>query len=182
MELSRLNEQDALISGIETSSLISILERGLNYIRQEHYVEGIALLTLAREQLSRGQIPLSAVLDAFIQSHMIYWQAQQALHHASQRFAEAMTNQQARLAVLHNLLATLVDDKESTSQPRTALAAQSLQDPQQYQVQEPSANDQFLPALYITCFGHFEVKRSGEPVTLCSNRSGQSILRFLVVK
>ena len=39
-----------------------------------------------------------------------------------------------------------------------------------------------LAALYITCFGHFEVTRSGRLVALCSNRSGQSIFRFLVVK
>src|SRR2546423_688561 len=29
-----------------------------------------------------------------------------------------------------------------------------------------------LAALYITCFGHFEVTRSGRLVALCSNRSG----------
>jgi DNA-binding SARP family transcriptional activator len=39
-----------------------------------------------------------------------------------------------------------------------------------------------LPALYITCFGHFEVKRLGKPVILCSNRSGQTILRYLVAQ
>jgi DNA-binding SARP family transcriptional activator len=39
-----------------------------------------------------------------------------------------------------------------------------------------------LPALYITCFGHFEVQRLGTPVVLCSNRQGQAILRFLVAQ
>src|SRR5438270_12027046 len=37
-----------------------------------------------------------------------------------------------------------------------------------------------LPALYITCFGRFEVKRLGTSVVLCSNRHGQTILRYLV--
>src|SRR6266704_6035784 len=39
-----------------------------------------------------------------------------------------------------------------------------------------------LPALYITCFGRFEVKRQGTPVVLCSNRTGQFILRYLVAQ
>lgn len=174
MELSRPHEQDSLIFGAETPSLTFILERGLRYIQQEHYAEGITLLAHVWEQLSPDQVYLSAALDAFIQGHTLYWQAQQALHQASQRFAEAVTSQQTRLAELHNLLTTLIEDKVS--------ASQSLKDPQQYQVQEPSANEQLLPALYITCFGRFEVRRAGRPVALCSNRSGQSILRFLVVK
>lgn len=39
-----------------------------------------------------------------------------------------------------------------------------------------------LPPLYITCFGRFEVKRLGRPVVLCSNRHGQTILRYLVAQ
>lgn len=39
-----------------------------------------------------------------------------------------------------------------------------------------------LPALYITCFGRFEVNRLGRPVVLCSNRNGQTILRYLVAQ
>src|SRR6266566_2907764 len=39
-----------------------------------------------------------------------------------------------------------------------------------------------LPALYITCFGRFEVRRWGKPIVLCSSRSGQSILRYLVAQ
>jgi len=182
MELSRPNEQDAHISGVGAPSLIFTLERGLNYMRQERYVEGTALLALACEQLSPDRVYLSAALNAFIQGHTLYRQAQQALHDASQRFAEALTSQQTRLAALHNLLAALIEDKESASQPHTGVAAHPLKDLQQDQVPEPSVDSQFLAALYITCFGHFEVRRSGRPVALCSNRSGQSILRFLVTR
>lgn len=182
MKLSRPHEHDSLIFGAGTSSLIFTLERGLDHIRKELYAEGIAFLVRAREQLSPDQVNLSAALDAFIQGHTIYWQAQQALHHASQRFAEAVSGQQARLATLDDLLVALAADKERESQPRTGVVAQSLQDHQHYHEQEPYADDQILPALYITCFGHFEVRRAGRPVALCSNRSGQGILRFLVVK
>ncbi len=46
----------------------------------------------------------------------------------------------------------------------------------------PSEDSTTLPALYITCFGHFEVKRLGRPVVLCPNRHGQTILRYLVAQ
>src|SRR6266496_1091450 len=46
----------------------------------------------------------------------------------------------------------------------------------------PLEKDTTLPALYITCFGRFEVKRLGKPVVLCSNRHGQTILRYLVAQ
>ena len=39
-----------------------------------------------------------------------------------------------------------------------------------------------LPALHITCFGGFAVRRSGLPVALCSNRNGQTILRYLMTQ
>ena len=39
-----------------------------------------------------------------------------------------------------------------------------------------------LPGLNITCFGHFEVQRNQQPLVLCQNRSGQSILRYLMAQ
>ena len=46
----------------------------------------------------------------------------------------------------------------------------------------PSEKDTTLPALYITCFGRFEVKRLGTSVVLCSNRHGHTILRYLIAQ
>src|SRR5579859_438122 len=39
-----------------------------------------------------------------------------------------------------------------------------------------------LPELSITCFGRFEIKRSGQPIVLCTNRSAQAILRYLIAQ
>lgn len=36
--------------------------------------------------------------------------------------------------------------------------------------------------LYITCFGHFEVRYLNRQVPLCSSRNGQSILRYLITR
>ena len=38
------------------------------------------------------------------------------------------------------------------------------------------------PEFSITCFGHFEVRRLGEPVALCASRNGQGIFRYLVAQ
>jgi DNA-binding SARP family transcriptional activator len=46
----------------------------------------------------------------------------------------------------------------------------------------PVRDSASLPALSITCFGRFEVKRLGQPVALCTSRNRRSILRFLVAK
>lgn len=39
-----------------------------------------------------------------------------------------------------------------------------------------------LPELSITCFGHFGIQRSGQPIVLCPNRNAQAILRYLVAQ
>jgi two-component SAPR family response regulator len=39
-----------------------------------------------------------------------------------------------------------------------------------------------LPSLFITCFGRFEIRQFGQVVALCHNRSGQTILRYLVAQ
>ncbi len=47
---------------------------------------------------------------------------------------------------------------------------------------QPGEEGNTLPALYFSCFGHFEVKRSGQTISLCSNRNGQAILRYMVAQ
>ena len=195
-------EQDAMnwaSRTVSTSSLVSLLERGLHCIRQGRYTEGVALFTLARERLTPDQMQLAAVLDAFIQGYSKYWQAQQVLHQASKSFAEADEEQQARIAILEKLSSTLIQDRDTDSTlhaiPRTlinsnyqqtmqsslsSLAAVYPQGAHLQAIAQLDENRGTLPALYITCFGRFEVRRLGQSVTLCSNRNGQAILRYLV--
>ena len=49
-------------------------------------------------------------------------------------------------------------------------------------LQPNKQNFPLLPELSITCFGRFEIKRAGLPVTLCSNRNAQVIFRYLVAQ
>src|SRR2546421_6770202 len=187
-------EQAALTVELEDPSLVSLLERGLQCAQQEHYAEGTTFFALARERLSPAQVHLSASLNALIDISTSYRQAQQALHEASKRFAEADSAQQAQLAALEKLLPNLMGNTSTMAQPLTnSNGHQQLQT-----LRTPIANftghqlpaepqllpedGSALPRLYFICFGRFEVKRLGKPVVLCSNRHGQTILRYLVAQ
>ena len=206
MDSVPLPEQDTLTVEAEASSAASLLERGLNCVQQGRYAEGIAFFSLARERLSPHQLHIAAVLDAFIQDYISYWQAQQALHQASKSLIEAQAKQRTRITALEKVLPDLKEDTDSISHATNPSLTNSkgLQLPQPQSLQPLSENSRgyqspsspvepdevaqsaeesdALPALYFTCFGHFEVKRLGRKISLCSNRNGQAILRYLVAQ
>jgi len=197
MKLSHLSEQVTLTIEPE-GSLVALLEQGLQYVRQGLYAEGTAFFVLAREQLSSDCAYIAITLDTFIQNSTDYWHAQQTLHEASKRFAEIDSMQQAQIAKLEKLLPTLIE--KTVTVPHAI--AQSSMNSQNHQVlqllQTPIANcigyqtpiepqisldsEYALPALYFTCFGRFEAKRLNQSIALCSNRSGQAILRYLITQ
>lgn len=200
MDSSLSSNQGSLTSASETSSSAFLLERGICYIRQGCYAEGAICFARARERLSPDQMHFAVVLDAFIQSYARYLQAQQALHMASKRFVEAEVEQQTQLVALEKLLLAIKEDMDRVLQPHAIAKApkvswekqssQLLQQPStDPDIEQPSLlphsllkDGDALPALYFTCFGRFEVRRLGQPIPLCSSRSGQSILRYLVAR
>jgi DNA-binding SARP family transcriptional activator len=199
MEPSLPFDQGTLTIVSEISSPAILLESGIHCTRKGHYVEGMIYFTRARERLSADQMDFAAALDAFIQSHARYLQAQEALHTTSRHFVEADTEQQTQLVALEKLLLTLREEADRAPMPHAIV--QPTKDSWEYQspqsLQLPSADSNFeqpsllhsfpkdcdiLPALYFTCFGRFEVRRLGQSIRLCSSRSGQSILRYLVAQ
>lgn len=187
--------------GTTTSSVISLLERGLNCFRQERYTEGIAFVAQAREQLTPDQVQLAVVLDTLKENCKKYWQAQQALHQASKGFAEIDAELQAQIAILEKMFPTLLRDRDTDGTlhaiPQTlknsnyhqmvqsslsSLGPIYTQGAHQQTVVHVDENSDALPALYITCFCRFEIRRLGQPIVLCSNRNGQAILRYLVAQ
>jgi DNA-binding SARP family transcriptional activator len=202
MESSLSSNQVTPTAACGTLSLAFLLERGIDCTRQGSYVEGAAFFVLARERLTPDQMHLAIVLDAFLQSHSSYWQAQQSLHFASKRFAAADSEYQTCLVAIEKLLPALDDKAEQGAQSQLSQLPDN-----QLQHQQPrlhllptdykrsdftivgSSAQEFLhdagdplPDLYITCFGHFGVKRSEQPIVLCHSRNGQAILRYLVAQ
>jgi DNA-binding SARP family transcriptional activator len=199
MGTSRSSEQDALTEGSDAISSISLIERGLNCIQQGYCVEGAAFFRLACERLCSDQVQLATTLDALSKAIMSYVHAQQVLHEASKRFAEFDTEQQAHIDALKKLLPTVVEDTLPTSvtgtQPRKnsggnqslrllRLPASTTDHPERHQTSLPD-DQNTPPPLYITCFGHFEVRRSdpsSSPIDLCTNLKGLTILRYLITQ
>jgi DNA-binding SARP family transcriptional activator len=198
MSSSHSSEQHALNVDFEYPAPVLLLERGLRSVQEGRFAEGVVYFTLAREQLNGDHVSLAAVLDAFAQGHITYWNAQQNLLEASKRFVLADTEQQSRIATLETLLPTLLEEAQ-TIQAQSPVADQSSIK-NQPPLTHPAARAPFedaklrplaptdletsdtLPALHITCFGGFTVRRSGLPVALCSNRNGQTILRYLLTQ
>src|SRR5947209_1822420 len=91
--------------------------------------------------------------------------------------------QNARGNRLLNVLRASSEDFND-NQLSTQLPQRAAEDNRGDQSSPPSPSEESttLPALYITCFGRFEVKRDQQLLVLCQNRSGQSILRYLMVQ
>jgi len=206
LESSLSSNQVTLRVASESFSLAYLLERGIDCTRQGSYVEGAAFFVLARERLTPDQMHLAVEIDAFLQSHTSYWQAQLSLHAASKRFAETDSERQTCLAAIEKLLPALGEKANQVAQSHlqpqpSQLPNNQLQQPQahlhllsddhkhsNFSIAKPSTPEflhnagDSLPNLYITCFGHFEVKRFDQPIMLCHSRSGQAIIRYLVAQ
>jgi DNA-binding SARP family transcriptional activator len=205
MDTSLESDSETLMAAPEASSVISLLERGIQCARQGAYAEGVAFFALAREQLTSEWASLAAAIDAIVKSNVNYWQAQQMLHLASKRFAEADVEQKNSLHAIENLLPALSEETAQDTQPLTqpqplqlfakrvhpsqkpshvqaastdSRASHAMLDEPALGVKEKSG----LPGLSITCFGHFEVRRRDATVPLCQNRSGQTVLRYLIAQ
>ena len=185
MESSCLPEQGGLIVEYDASSSISLVEHGLNCIQQERYTEGVAFFALARERLFPHPVPFMSALDVLDQAIASYLHSQQAL-----------AEQQAQLDALNKLLMTLMKDIASPTRARPRETREGHQPLQLLQPTKPTAENSrqypssleegnTLPALYITCFSRFEVRRSdpsGSLINLCNNLKGQAILRYLIAQ
>ena len=197
-----------LVTMEEPSSPQAVLQQGITAIAQGRYSEGIALLVYARDTLLLAQTQYLRLLDTLIQHYSAYIQAQEALLSASRTFAQTDSDLHTSIAHLEQIL--LQDEQKSHQKPQQAQTPNSiivqlstrqktvpLTPPPTDKVDHfaPFAREQdqtdkvtndieteYLPELYITCFGRFEVRRHQQPVTLCQNRNGQAIFRYLVAQ
>ena len=123
MSSSHSSEQHAQNIDFEYPAPVFLVERGLHSVREGRYTEGAVYFTVAREQLNSDHVSLAAVLDAFTQGHIIYWNAQQSLLEASKRFVQADAEQQTRIATLETLLPALMEEAQAV-QARLPVVAQ----------------------------------------------------------
>ncbi len=201
MNRSFVLHHDAPTAPSDITSILFYLEKGLDYIKQGHEAEACSVFALAREQLASDQEHLDSVLDTFIQGYKVYRFAQQEMQEASKRFADAYAEQQTRTIALGTLLPKLIQEIDThithslpsstihTNDDHSSEPLSPFPAPYERTRELPvpttlhsAAADDTLPALYITCFGRFSVRRLGQFVTFCANRLGQAILRHLVTQ
>ncbi len=199
-----LAEQDTFIVQFETTSPGTLAKHGLACIERGLYAEGIMFFALASERLPSHQIQCIAALESLRRAVAGYLHAQDALLAASKQLAASDAEQQAQIVALKKLLPLLteaeVTAKMQPSSPihkvRTTQSLRLVRPDEQMDGNEEQAggietentasrDGQTLPALHVTCFGRFEVRRgfaSTESLDLCSNAKGQAILRYLITQ
>lgn len=164
----------------DTIPVALVLERGLEHVQQGRYAEGVALLKLVSECITPEQMPLDPGLKAFIQEYEKYQDALQLLYRTGIHLARLDAELRARITTLHASLPALLRGKKPTAHSDIyphAASSPLLQIPQ-----IPEEDKAALLSLYATCLAPFEVRCSGVPLKLCSNRNGQAILRYLIAQ
>ena len=185
----------------ESDTPQSVLQQGIAAIAQGRYREGIALLVHARDVLLLEHTQYRRLLDTLIQHATAFIQAQEALLSASRTFAIAESELHTSLAhleqsfaqgeqkalekpqhaqTLHSIIVQLPLRPKTVPLVPVSLDADRREDDRKGHPYISVSGE--LPDLSITCFGSFEVRRQQQPVTLCQNRNGQAIFRYLVAQ
>lgn len=166
-------DEDAPTGMSENVSIVALLKRGLDYLRQGKDAVGASLCEFARDRLAPDRAEVAAIIDTFLASHALYCRTRQALHEASRRFVNAETEQRQLSMNLEEALSTLTTEADASC-PSCIAPIEA--------VDVDSSLSPALPALSMTCFGSFAVKWQGQPIALCPNQSAQAILRYLITQ
>ncbi len=155
-----------------------LLKQAIASFTQGHYSESVSLLTAIRNQPSLQQEQFISFIDSIIRHHTQYVQMQETLLQLCRSLTHTEDTLQAAFTQLETLLyttsvATAGHPSPTVLPPTTTILPKDVHTKQE---------NEGLPALTITCFGLFEVHRNRHPVTLCQNRNGQAILRYLIAQ
>jgi DNA-binding SARP family transcriptional activator len=178
-------------------SVYVLIQHSLNFLLHGNNAEGIPLLVQAHAQLAAETSQLATLLEAAINTCTRYNVAQEALLNASRDYVKAEAERQTQLSILADTLAT--QDGQNMAAPLTIIPLhQYLAHQRDEQNPIPSkgwtastlplpssmavTQSDPLPALSITCFGQFIVRRGGDLLELCRSRHGQAILRYLITQ
>jgi DNA-binding SARP family transcriptional activator len=155
-----------------------LLEQGIEYVRQERYSEGMAILKMANEYLTPDLMSFSPLLTTLLQEYTNYSQLQQTLQEVSAQFVEIHAELKASVSTFNTLRSKLLNEKNSGQLPTLYFPNPVQHDSEQVTPENNCAN----LTLYAVCLSPFEIKYHGTPLILCSNRNAQTILRYLTTR
>jgi DNA-binding SARP family transcriptional activator len=155
-----------------------LLEQGIEYVRQERYSEGMAILKMVNEYLTLDLLPFSTLLTTLLQEYTKYSQLQQTLQDVSAQFVEIHAELKASVATFNTLSSQFLDEKNMELTPTLYIAEQV-----DYTSEQAShENKDINLAFHAICLSSFAVKYQGVPLILCPNRNAQTILRYLITR
>jgi DNA-binding SARP family transcriptional activator len=170
----------------ELHIIMTLLQQGFHALRHRGFDEAVTYFIKAREHLSPDHVELASLLDIFLQRNVDYRHVLEELQEISQRLARVTVEQQVSIATLEAMMPLLIQE-ETNSRPSIDVYHSLLtvrDDPTLLTRTDSvpsSLESNALPVeLFVTCFGHFEVRRFGVLIPLCSNTKGQSILHYLI--
>jgi DNA-binding SARP family transcriptional activator len=179
------------------ASVRSLIQRGLDYLLSGNNAEGISLLVQAQTRLAFERTEVVSLLKATIDICARYNQAQEALLDAVRNYAKEEARRQTQLNNLADMLATHNEQRTTTSSTITPLHRHLAHRHEEQEhspstgkttstlalsTSTPTTQGDHLPALSITCFGQFTVRRDGQLLELCRSRNGQATLRYLATQ
>src|ERR1019366_3526107 len=94
-----------------------LLEQGIEYVRQERYSEGMAILKMVNEYLTLDLMPFSTLLTTLLQEYTKYSQLQQTLQDVSAQFVEIHAELKASVATFNTISSQLLHEKNMEMTP-----------------------------------------------------------------
>ncbi|GCF07956.1 AfsR/SARP family transcriptional regulator [Dictyobacter arantiisoli] len=169
-------DKDNMQDSTNTSRNLSVkhlFERGIEYIQQGRYNEGMPLLKIASEHLTPAQEHIAHLLDLLMKEYTRYSQLQHKMQEVSDHFIEIQEEIKSKNTTFNALCISLLNETEHTSISQGGIhGAQKLS-----LVEEDKGH-----SLYAICLAPFEIRYCGTPIPLCPNRNAQAILRYLVAQ
>lgn len=185
VERSTRNDADDLAA----ADLLNLIKQCLDALHHDG-VARVDLQTLAHGSDQHSDV--MCVLQTLQHEYAAYQRNERVLQEAGEHFARVYEQHKERLSHFQTMLRRLSQELNHTPLPNIPFATELPPRSPQRPPTGPSpfttspdvidSSGDELPPLYITCFGTFEIWRGNQPIELCPNRNGQSVLRYLLAQ
>ena len=187
MNILSLPEHPSRANYFVASKLLFLVKQGLDLVEKEDIVEFANIYAQIFQQSSSDRGELESIFESLFQEYESCQRKQYKLHDIYLQFTKVYEEHQEEVASFRKKLFSLLSDvkkcygSDSIHDPHLLSPLQAHRSVDENSAEGPQ-KDTSLPELFITCFSHFTVKRLDQGIGLCSNRSGQMILRYLITQ
>jgi DNA-binding SARP family transcriptional activator len=194
MDVMPVSEQptDTEINEFAEADLLMLIKQYLDALHQDG-IGNVDFQTLVPDPPSHNTDELAAMLGTLRQEHARYKRNERLLREVRDHFIEIYERHKEQVRTFKTTLQTLMDvlNAPDTCSPvvhnphgtqLTPLSPRRMTNARSQPKAKTCSHAHDLPKLSIACFGNFEIRRGGQLIEKCPNRSGQTILRYLLVQ